>query len=248
MGRPAVKGTVDKTARPIRTSMINQSADNAQTPVGIAFLEEERIGRKVPVKFDLARMMGILLTAFESLQTLPERAVADAFGVLHYLIVVLLTHDFHNNQILEFCLFPHFGVLLFQKDDPLSDIPQQRLSVADRHRQGIHAIYLTECSRCEAGAGTLRVEKQLTAQLGKGNAEELSAAFQPSENRNGTSQSYRVIFLFLLPLDFRRQAGDLRHDRTDSPSVQRSSFRSLRSSCNFAILPSISARRLAHSA
>ena len=96
MGRPAVKGTVDKTARPIRTSMINQSADNAQTPVGIAFLEEERIGRKVPVKFDLARMMGILLTAFESLQTLPERAVADAFGVLHYLIVVLLTHDFHN--------------------------------------------------------------------------------------------------------------------------------------------------------
>lgn len=153
-----------------------------------------------------------------------------------------------SNQILEFCLFPHFGVLLFQKDDPLSDIPQQRLSVADRHRQGIHAIYLTECSRCEAGAGTLRVEKQLTAQLGKGNAEELSAAFQPSENRNGTSQSYRVIFLFLLPLDFRRQAGDLRHDRTDSPSVQRSSFRSLRSSCNFAILPSISARRLAHSA
>ena len=110
--------------------MINQSADNAQTPVGIALLEEERIGREVPVKFDLARMMGILLTAFESLQTLPERAVADAFGVLHYLIVVLLTHDFHNNQILEFCLFPHFGVL-FQKDDPLPDIPQQRLSVAD---------------------------------------------------------------------------------------------------------------------
>lgn len=94
MGRPAVKGTVDKTARPIRTSMINQSADNAQTPVGIAFLEEERIGREVPVKFDLARMMGILLTAFEALQTFPKRAVADAFGVLHYLIVVLLTHDF----------------------------------------------------------------------------------------------------------------------------------------------------------
>ena len=93
MGRPAVKGTVDKTARPIRTSMINQSADNAQTPVGIAFLEEERI---VPVKFDLARMMGILLTAFEALQTFPKRAVADAFGVLHYLIVVLLTHDFHK--------------------------------------------------------------------------------------------------------------------------------------------------------
>ena len=45
MGRPAVKGTVDKTARPIRTSMINQSADNAQTPVGIAFLEDVKVVR-----------------------------------------------------------------------------------------------------------------------------------------------------------------------------------------------------------
>ena len=101
MGRPAVKGAVNKTARPIRAAVVNQSADNAQTPVGIAFLEEERIGREVPVKFDLARMMGILLPAFEPFQTLvlqtfPKRAVADAFGVLHYLIVVLLTHDFHK--------------------------------------------------------------------------------------------------------------------------------------------------------
>ena len=96
MGRPAVKGAVDKTARPIRTSMINQSADNAQTSVGIAFLEEERIGREVPVKFYLARMMGILLPAFEPFQTLVERLVVDTFGILHYFIVVLLTHDFHN--------------------------------------------------------------------------------------------------------------------------------------------------------
>ena len=144
MGRPAVKGTVDKTARPIRTSMINQSADNAQTPVGIAFLEEERIGREVPVKFDLAWMMGIPLPKFESLQTFPKRAVADALGVLHYLIVVLLTHDFHNNQILEFCLFPHFGVLLFQKDDPLSDIPQQRLSVADRFHNVVRSANILQ--------------------------------------------------------------------------------------------------------
>ena len=96
MSHPAVKGAVDKTARSIRLSVINQSADNAQTPVGIAFLEEERIGREVPVKFDLARMMGILLTAFEALHPCPKRAGADAFGVLHYLIVVLLTHDFHK--------------------------------------------------------------------------------------------------------------------------------------------------------
>ena len=131
MGRPAVKGTVDKTARPIRTSMINQSADNAQTSVGIAFLEEERIGREVPVKFYLARMMGILLPAF------------DTLGVLHYLIVVLLTHDFHNNQILEFCLFPHFGVL-FQKEHPLPDIMQQRFSVADRFHNVVRSANILQ--------------------------------------------------------------------------------------------------------
>lgn len=143
MGRPAVKGAVDKTARPIRAAVVNQSADNAQTPVGIAFLEEERIGREVPVKFDLARMMGILLTAFEALQTFPKRAVADALGVLHYLIVVLLTHDFHNNQILEFCLFPHFGVL-FQKEHPLPDIMQQRFSVADRFHNVVRSANILQ--------------------------------------------------------------------------------------------------------
>lgn len=121
MSHPTVKRLVDEATRPIRAAVVNQSADNAQTPVGIAFLEEERIGREVPVKFNLARMTEILFSAFEPLKTLKECFVADAFGVLHYLIVVLLTHDFHNNQILEFCLFPHFGVL-FQKDDPLSDI------------------------------------------------------------------------------------------------------------------------------
>ena len=109
MGRPAVKGTVDKTARPIRAAVVNQPADNTQTAIGIALLEKERIEREVPVKFDLARMMGILLTAFESLQTFPKRAVADAFGVLHYLIVVLLTHDFHNS--------PNFSLIYIATDE-----------------------------------------------------------------------------------------------------------------------------------
>ena len=49
------------------------------------------------VKFDLARMMGILLPPFEPFQTLVERLVADTFGVLHYLAVMFLTHDFHNS-------------------------------------------------------------------------------------------------------------------------------------------------------
>ena len=99
MSPPAVKRLpVDETMRQVRTAVIDQSADNAHAAVGIALLEEERIGREVPVKFYLARMMGILLPAFEPLQTLFERLVANTLGVLHYLIAVLLTHDFHNNQ------------------------------------------------------------------------------------------------------------------------------------------------------
>ena len=49
------------------------------------------------VKGCKARMMGILLPAFEPFQTLVERLVVDTFGILHYFIVVLLTHDFHNS-------------------------------------------------------------------------------------------------------------------------------------------------------
>ena len=96
MGRPAVKGAVDKTARPIRAAVVNQSADNAQTPVGIAFLEEERIGRKIAVQFDFTRVRGMLLPSPELFKTLLKRPIADAFGVLHYLVVMFLTHNFHN--------------------------------------------------------------------------------------------------------------------------------------------------------
>lgn len=76
-----MKRPVDEAMRLIRTAVIDQSADNAHAAVGIALLEEERIGREVPVKFDLAWMMGIPLPKFEALQTFPKRAVADAFGV-----------------------------------------------------------------------------------------------------------------------------------------------------------------------
>ena len=138
-----MKRPVDKTMRPIRAAMIDQSADNAQTPIGITLLEKERIRCEVLVKFDLARMMGIWLPAFEPFQTLVERLVVDTFGILHYFIVVLLTHDFHNNQILEFCLFPHFGVL-FQKEHPLPDIMQQRFSVADRFHNVVRSANILQ--------------------------------------------------------------------------------------------------------
>ena len=97
-----MKWLVDETMRLIRVAVIDQSANEAQTPVGIAFLEEVRIGREVPVKFDLARAAGIPVPAFETLQALPEHIVADAFGVLYYLVVVFLTHDFHNVRFFKF--------------------------------------------------------------------------------------------------------------------------------------------------
>lgn len=50
--------------------VINKSADNAQTSVGIALLGEEQIGCEVPVKFDLARTTRIPFPAFEALQTM----------------------------------------------------------------------------------------------------------------------------------------------------------------------------------
>ena len=95
--------------RLIRAAVIDQSADEAQTPIGIAFLEKERIGREVPVKFDLARMIGIPFPAFKPLQTLPERPVADTLGILHYFIVVLLTYDFHNS--------PNFSLIYIATDE-----------------------------------------------------------------------------------------------------------------------------------
>lgn len=104
-----MKRPVDKTMRPIRAAMIDQSADNAQTPIGITLLEKERIRCEVLVKFDLAQMMGILLPAFEPFQTLVERLVVDTFGILHYFIVVLLTYDFHNS--------PNFSLIYIATDE-----------------------------------------------------------------------------------------------------------------------------------
>ena len=96
MSHPAVKRLVDKTVRSVGLSVIDQSADNAQTPVGITLFEEERIGSKIAVQFDFTRVRGMPLPLPELFKTLLKRLVADAFGILHHHIVVLLTHDFHG--------------------------------------------------------------------------------------------------------------------------------------------------------
>ena len=96
VGHPAVKRLVDNTVRTVGPAVINQSADNAQTPVGITLFEEERIGCKIAVQFDFTWERRMPLPLSELFQTLLKCLVADAFGILHYLIVVLLTHDFHG--------------------------------------------------------------------------------------------------------------------------------------------------------
>ena len=96
MGHPAVKRLVDETTRSVGPAVIDQPADNAQTPVGITLFEKERIGCKITVQFDFTRVRRMLLPLPELFQTLLKRLVADAFGILHYLIVVLLTHDLHD--------------------------------------------------------------------------------------------------------------------------------------------------------
>ena len=87
--------------RLIRVAVIDQSANEAQTPVGIAFLEEVRIGREVPVKVRSGTGSRDSGPAFETLQALPEHIVADAFGVLYLPCRSVLTHDFHNVRFLS---------------------------------------------------------------------------------------------------------------------------------------------------
>lgn len=93
-----VIATVFRAGLPLHTGFLNMfdHADNAQTPVGITLFEEERIGSKIAVQFDFTRVRGMPLPLPELFKTLLKRLVADAFGILHHHIVVLLTHDFHG--------------------------------------------------------------------------------------------------------------------------------------------------------
>ena len=105
---------------------------------------------------------------------------------------------------------------------PLPEVSQQRLSVADRDRQGIYSVHRPERSRHETTFGAFRVEVEFAAQFGKGDADGLSSVFQPAENGNGAPYSPRLISFVPLPVYFRRQVGDLisRMTGRSSPSVQ----------------------------
>lgn len=79
---------------PVRYSMIEQAAHDARPSVGITLRETERIRRVVVIEGYLTGMVGILLPAFQSVQTVPERGVADGFCIALYFLEMFFIQDF----------------------------------------------------------------------------------------------------------------------------------------------------------
>lgn len=96
VNHPAVKRLMDKTVRPVGLSVIDQPTDDTDTTIRITLSEEERIGRKIAVQLDFTRVRGMPLPLPELFKTLLKHPIADTLGILHYLVVVLLTHDLHG--------------------------------------------------------------------------------------------------------------------------------------------------------
>ena len=86
---------------PVRYSMIEQTAHDARPSVGIALREAERIRRVVVIEGYLTGMVGILLPAFQSVQTVLERGVADGFCIALYILKMFFIQDFHDFCILS---------------------------------------------------------------------------------------------------------------------------------------------------
>ena len=86
---------------PVRYSMIEQAAHDARPSVGITLRETERIRRVVVIEGYLTGMVGILLPAFQSVQTVPERGVADGFCIALYFLEMFFIQDFHDFCILS---------------------------------------------------------------------------------------------------------------------------------------------------
>ena len=52
-------------------------------------------------------LLGNWFPMLEAVNTILKCCVADTFGVLHYLVVMFLTIDFHNNEYLMFIIVLH---------------------------------------------------------------------------------------------------------------------------------------------
>ena len=73
--------------RPVRYSVIKQASHDAGSSIGIALREAERIRGMVVVERYFIGMVGILLPAFQPVQALLERGVADGLGIALYILV-----------------------------------------------------------------------------------------------------------------------------------------------------------------
>lgn len=91
MNFPAADSRFAVTSRTIGCTVIDQSADNACTAVGIALSEKKGIRRGILIQFDFTRTVRIPLPPFQIVQPFFQCFVADSFGITHYFVVVLLT-------------------------------------------------------------------------------------------------------------------------------------------------------------
>lgn len=87
--------------RPVRYPMIEQTAHDAGSSVGIALREAERIRRMVVVQRYFIGMVRILLPAFQPVQALLERGVTDGLGIALYILEMFFIQDFHDYCILS---------------------------------------------------------------------------------------------------------------------------------------------------
>lgn len=87
--------------RPVRYSVIKQASHDAGSSIGIALREAERIRGMVVVERYFIGMVGILLPAFQPVQALLERGVADGLGIALYILEMFFIQDFHDFCILS---------------------------------------------------------------------------------------------------------------------------------------------------
>ena len=76
--------------------MIEQTSHDTCPSVGIALCKAERVRGMVVVERYFIGMVGILLPAFQPVQALLERGVADGLGIALYILEMFFIQDFHD--------------------------------------------------------------------------------------------------------------------------------------------------------
>lgn len=102
MDAPAMERLHNDGKRLVRLTMIEQTANNAYGSVFIPLSEKERVRSKIPIQFDFTFAIRVLFPFLQPFQTVVQRFVTDFVRVMHYLVVVFLTHNFHIQLFLGF--------------------------------------------------------------------------------------------------------------------------------------------------